>query len=259
MPCQKIWNLKFNQFSILVQIRSYMVYIHSDSERKLPQNFDAACALYGAIESALDVRLTTIEEVAMGKFDTLIKKHLFVGSVEFMLTVFTRVGLTVPPLNYLMDTYVQTTIADIRKSVERGQTWFVKPLHTKLFTGMVFNDATISQLSSYPDDVQILIAKPFESSILNETRCYVNNGRIIDARNYAGDFRISPDWNWIDTYLVSLNQTPSAFSIDVGVLENGRNVIIEYNDMWAIGNYGLENTEYFRLLSDRYFEIMTTM
>lgn len=233
-----------------------MVYIHADSERKLPQNFDAACALYGAIESVQDVRLTTMDEVALGKFDSLIKKQLFVGSVEFMLTVFARVGLTIPPLNYLMDTYTQTTIADVRKRLGNGETWFVKPLHTKLFTGMVCNAATIVQLSSYPDDVPVLIAEPFENRIVNETRCYVNNGRMIDARNYAGDFRISPNWHWVDTHLKSLNQAPSAFTIDVGVLENGRNVVIEYNDMWAIGNYGLENTEYFRLLSERYFEIM---
>jgi hypothetical protein len=34
------------------------------------------------------------------------------------------------------------------------------------------------------------------------------------------------------------------------------NVIIEYNDMWAIGNYGMPNDLYLQLLKDRYFEIV---
>ncbi len=62
-----------------------MVYIQSDNDRKLPHHFDAACALFGAIDSGVDYRLTTFEEVQSGKFDSLIKKNLFVGSTEFML------------------------------------------------------------------------------------------------------------------------------------------------------------------------------
>lgn len=37
--------------------------------------------------------LTSFEEVQSGKFDMLIHKKLFVGSVEFMREVFKRVGI----------------------------------------------------------------------------------------------------------------------------------------------------------------------
>jgi len=40
------------------------------------------------------------------------------------------------------------------------------------------------------------------------------------------------------------------------MLENGEVVVIEYNDMWAIGNYGIDNSTYFHLLRKRYFEII---
>lgn len=46
---------------------------------------------------------------------------------------------------------------------------------------------------------------------------------------------------------------PIAYTIDIGILESGENVVIEYNDMWAIGNYGIPNDLYLRLLKDRYF------
>lgn len=70
-----------------------MIYIQSDTERKLPYHFDSACALYGAMDSALSYRLTSMEEVKSGKFDNLIKTNLFVGSTDFMREVFSRVGL----------------------------------------------------------------------------------------------------------------------------------------------------------------------
>jgi hypothetical protein len=35
-----------------------------------------------------------------------------------------------------------------------------------------------------------------------------------------------------------------------------KNVIIEFNDMYAIGNYGVPNDLYVRMLRTRYFEII---
>lgn len=71
-----------------------MIYIQSNSEKNLPHHFDAACAMYGAIESGCDFKLVSYEEVKSGKFDSLIRSRLFVGSVEFMNEVFSRIGLS---------------------------------------------------------------------------------------------------------------------------------------------------------------------
>jgi hypothetical protein len=43
----------------------------------------------------------------------------------------------------------------------------------------------------------------------------------------------------------------------VGILEwQKEHVVIEYNDMWGIGNYGVPNDLYVRMLKERYFDIM---
>jgi hypothetical protein len=49
---------------------------------------------------------------------------------------------------------------------------------------------------------------------------------------------------------------PSAYTIDIGILDGGENVVVEFNDMWAIGNYGVDNSIYLRMLRRRYFEIV---
>lgn len=235
-----------------------MVYIHSDTDRKLPHNFDAACALYGALEQGEDIRLTTYDEVASGKFDLLLEKKLFVGSVDFMTEVFKRAGKSVATLNNPYQQSTITSIKDARKEVESGQPLFIKPLQTKLFTGMVFTKADLSQISKYPADTEVIISKPFTAPILSEWRCYVHNQKIVDSRNYAGDFRVVPDFALADQQVAVLDEYPVAYTFDVGILENGEQVVIELNDMWAIGNYGIENPIYYQLLFDRYIEIMST-
>jgi hypothetical protein len=49
---------------------------------------------------------------------------------------------------------------------------------------------------------------------------------------------------------------PSSYTIDIGILEDKTNVVVEFNDMWAIGNYGVPNNIYLRMLRTRYFEII---
>ena len=233
-----------------------MIYIQSDSERKLPHNFDAACVLYGAIENAEDVRLTSIDEILSGKFDSLIRNRLMAGSVDFMQAVFNRAGIIVPSIHTLNQNYTETSLSEVRSKIQSGEEWFIKPLSAKLFTGMVFNATTISQLKASADDMKVLISKPFESRILNEVRCYVHNNVIVDARNYAGDFRITHDWSWADRMVKDMKDAPIAYTMDIAAFENGENTIVEFNDMWAIGNYGIDNSTYFQLLKARYFEIM---
>lgn len=96
----------------------------------------------------------------------------------------------------------------------------------------------------------------------SEWRVYVHNHAMIDSRNYSGDFTDKPDY-FKTANIISKNKKlkfPVSYTIDIGILqdsnEEGENVVIEYNDMWAIGNYGMPNDLYLQLLKDRYFEIV---
>lgn len=101
--------------------------------------------------------------------------------------------------------------------------------------------------------------KPFESPIVSEWRIYVLNDRIEDSRNYSGEFTISPNYEYVMTVINNnRGKFPCAYTIDIGILDNSETVVVEYNDMWAIGNYGVPNDIYLRMLKDRYFEIIST-
>jgi len=235
-----------------------MIYIQSNKEKTLPHHFDCACALYGAIENAIDYKLITFEEVQSGKFDNLIKTRCFVGSVEFMREVFKKIGIENPrvPLNSNR-THFAYTIKEIRERISKGEIWFVKPYEIKHFTGLVVDEISISCLKDLPEELIVMAYEPFESKILTEYRVYVHNNKISDIRVYSGDPFVMLPEVYVQNVINNFKSTfPCAYTIDVGLLQSGQCVVVEFNDMWAIGNYGMENDLYVRLLRDRYFEII---
>jgi len=235
------------------------VYIQANNNN-LPHHFDAACALYGAIDLGLDYKLITYDWL-----DTinpeLFRNNLFVGSVEFMRKIFDKLGKSprVPDNSNREEEFIK--LSEVKTRIENGETLFVKPKQIKLFTGMVVNKQFIFSLNPYPDDTDVIVSKPFESEIVSEWRCYVRKNiigdPIVDIRCYSGDPFVIPKKEFIlELFNQNILKYPKAYTIDVAILENGENTVVEYNDMWAIGNYGIENGKYVSLLKERYFEII---
>jgi hypothetical protein len=235
-----------------------MVYIQSNSQRTLPHHADCAMALYGAIDCGLDYRLTSFEEVESGKFDTLIRKHPFIGSVEFMRLVFSRIGITDVKLPQNSNRSHQIlTLGEVKSRVSCGEKLFIKPLEIKLFTGFVLDNSIYNSITGIPDDTQVLVYEPFASQIVAEWRTYIFENKIEDIKNYSGDLFVVPNKKFIEELIQKNRSTfPNAYVIDIGILQGGDNVVIEYNDAWAIGNYGMPNDTYFRFLKNRYFDII---
>lgn len=242
-----------------------MIYIQSNTERTLPHHFDCACALYGAEDSAMDYRLTSFEEVTSGKFDNTIKNNLFVGSVEFMREVFKRVDIhdVRVPKNSNRNHEV-LTLKEAHEFVSGGTKLFIKPVEIKLFTGLILDGCKYSCLENLPDDTKVMAYAPFVNEIISESRVYVHNHKVVDVRNYSGNVFIYPDKTFCnDIARLNRNTFPKSYTMDVAVMEDtdvfGESYyyeIVEYNDMWAIGNYGIPNDIYIRMLKDRYFEIV---
>lgn len=228
-----------------------MIYIQSKDN--IPHHFDAACALYGCEESGLNYKLISFDDIS--KFKNLIKNNLFVGSVEFMKEVFKNVGIenVRVPRNSNRE-YTKMTVSE---AIELSKTKkiFIKPFDIKLFTGFVMEGFVYSCLNKIENEA-VMVYDVFKSDIISEWRLYIHKNKIVDSRNYSGDFMIYPNHEYILSVIKENHDFPIAYTIDIGILENGNNVVIEFNDMWSIGNYGIPNDLYIKLLRDRYFEIM---
>ena len=60
----------------------------------------------------------------------------------------------------------------------------------------------------------------------------------------------------IDNMIKDFTDCPSAFSLDVGLTDDGRTLLVEVNDYWALGSYGLEGKDYALLCARRMREIL---
>lgn len=234
-----------------------MIYLQSDDNKEMPHHFDVACAQFGAIDNAIPYKYVTYDEIASGKFDNLIRTNLFVGSVEFLREVFSRINKTPRvPINSNRNEKIMT-LESAKRRAENGEVIFIKPYELKLFTGFVLDKDFISSLNPYPDDTKVIVSEPFKYEIVSEWRVYIHMNRIFDSRNYSGDLFQIPSESYINELIDMYKDSfPTAYTIDIGILENGENVVVEFNDMWAIGNYGMDNSDYLRLLKQRYFEIV---
>jgi len=252
-----------------------MIYIQSNDAQTLPHHGDAASALYGAMDLGLDYKLISynnikwddnVEFYGGGKGpefkinSQILKTNIFIGSTEFMQAVWKVAGKNPKlPMNSNRE-HVDLTLEQVRKDIEKGIVWFVKPYQNKLFSGLVVDKYSISSLREFKDDLHVMGYKPLPP-ILAEWRIYIHNNKIVDIKNYSGNFKLEPNWTYIESELKkqnALHYFPCAYTMDIGKYGSliDHWTIIEFNDFWAIGNYGIPNDLYVRMLRDRYFEII---
>jgi hypothetical protein len=145
-------------------------------------------------------------------------------------------------------------LGDIRNRNTEGV--FVKPVVQKLFTGFVcqgtYDDRI--RLAPYPEDEDVFVSEvvPFVS----EYRCYVLRDAILSACHYKGDWSKVPNRETVELAVAAYTEAPVAYTQDFGVTADGRTLLIEVNDGFAVGNYGLSSTLYAQLLEARWQELV---
>ena len=143
-----------------------------------------------------------------------------------------------------------------------GKSLFVKPVETKLFDGIVVQDeSSLNYFKRMCGGIDNLcIVSSVISDIRSEFRCFVHNHELVDCRNYKGDFKILPDFYYIEDIISEVSEienAPIAYTVDVMIDDIGQTEIIEFNDFWCIGNYGLDSETYALMLKDRWNQIFS--
>jgi|LSQX01.2.fsa_nt_gb hypothetical protein len=79
------------------------------------------------------------------------------------------------------------------------------------------------------------------ANIVAEFRIFIFNKRVVDIRRYSGCFFKVPDINFVKNCIDTFVSAPIAYTLDVGILENGKNVVIECHDFFSCGLYGFDD------------------
>jgi hypothetical protein len=184
----------------------------------------------------------------------------FIGDVQAALR---KIGCPLPPsIDYpeeLQGFYGRKiwtgTLEDIQdRGLHSGV--FVKPRgYQKLFTGLLWRGTPAHRLhlAPYPKDTPVFFSELRE--FVSEYRCFVLEGQILDVRRYKGDWSVAPSRKVVEA-CVAAYRPYRAYCIDFGVLADGLGtVVVEVNDSFAMGCYGLYPRAYASMIEARWEEM----
>ena len=214
----------------------------------------------GAVNKGHDVKLLSLSAASLQQSKLKEERPMPIGSVGYMEYFFDLYGVEKPLPLHCTSNLMQDKYQVYESKYDIPYPSFIKPhLDVKKFTGFVAKSA--KALDLYPElgdwDGPYFVRGPFKSPIISEWRVFVHKGKVVNCSYYNGTNPTAfPDKLDI-TYLVhSYKNSPVAYTIDVAVLESGDTILVELNDMWAIGPYGCDSEEYFEMLKDRWNEII---
>ncbi|HEU4329397.1 MAG TPA: ATP-grasp domain-containing protein [Roseiflexaceae bacterium] len=160
------------------------------------------------------------------------------------------------PLRHLLGRAVWTST--INAVAAQPEQWpvFVKPHNdSKKFTGVLVRSTRDLMGCGDPDeDTPVWCSEPVQ--LRREWRCFVRYGAILDLRPYRGDWRAHYDPQVIEAAVAAWADQPRGCALDFGLDARGRTLLIEANDGFALGAYGLASHSYARLLSARWTELV---
>lgn len=134
---------------------------------------------------------------------------------------------------------------------------FIKPKDKlKKFTGFVLKSRDDWFLTDGAGDgTTILCSEPVK--FVSEYRIPVINGTVMDYCHYDGNSAMV-DKNEVQKMVMDYTDAPSAYCLDVGVLDTGETALIEINDAFACGSYTMSPETYGNLLTTRWNELKLT-
>lgn len=236
------------------------VFIQNDGNGRIA-NINFSIAFHGFDALGWEViHVSAIEEV----IKKITREDLFVGFVEPTRRILDRLAtIELPELSYPNE-LTEFLGRRIWKSSyhqlvkDEGANIFIKPANdNKLFTGrLVRGMKDLIDIGHQENDIEIWCSEPIR--FISEARCFVRYGEILDVRKYKGTWKADLDYSIIEEALDKYENQPAGFAMDFGKTNDGRTVLVEVNDGYSLGAYGLFPTEYCKLLSARWSQIMGT-
>jgi ATP-grasp domain, R2K clade family 2 len=93
-------------------------------------------------------------------------------------------------------------------------------------------------------------------TLVSEHRCFVSRRKIASLRHYKGDPLVFPEVDTVRRAVMAYTDAPAACTLDFGVLDSGKTVLVEVNDGFAFGAYGLDPLRHAVMLEDRWCEMV---
>ncbi len=235
------------------------VYIQADNKGR-PYNINTFSAMLGFEQMGFE----TILFSSLNELDTVSEENIVVGGVGRVKAFLEQRDIVIEDIDYpeqLTRFYgrkIWSTTTQELLSQHYEESVFVKPKLGKQFNGFIYRSEQdlIGRITAN-QNVEIYCSEVL--NIKEEWRCFVRNGEILDIRRYAGGLGHCYDIKSVRQMAVQYSDSPKGYALDIGVTDQGKTVIIEINDGYSLGSYGLDSLLYAKLLSARWAEITDTV
>lgn len=192
------------------------------------------------------------------------KETLVHGWVKTVHSAFKKLGVTIPnaidyptQLDKFLDRNIyRKSIGEVHSDfIKNEKPIFIKPLKHKLFTGHTIERFSDLAETSYVDKEEVVYC----SDVINfiaEWRCFINDGTLVGMKQYYGDIWTLPDKNRILQMIREYKDSPIAYSLDVGLTDDRKTLLVEVNDCYSLGDYGLNPRIYTEMVMARWQQIV---
>ena len=242
-----------------------------DNEMKIeiPHSVNIANAMYGFRELGAEIiPYHKIDEI----YDRVNREDIVLDYIDQCNSIFSKFGIepSIPDYPKVMDKFLgrkvwKDTINSISRSEEKWSAgYFVKPVRSKAFTGKIIS--SISDLvgcGNCYENYEVLVSEPLD--ICAEWRCFITYDRIVDVRPYGvlldpkrKSYMYHYDAKVLEAMLESFNkweERPAACSMDICVTKDNKTLLVELNDAYSLGCYGLAGIYYAKLISARWSQL----
>ena len=242
----------------------------NDMQWDIPHSVNIATAMMGFRElGATLVPYHTIDEI----YDAVSADDIVLDYIQQCGEIFAKFGVypSIPDYPAVMKPFLGRKIwKDTMNHIASDETlWsagnFVKPVESKVFTGKCIHSiADLVGCGNSEADVEVFVSEPLD--IVAEWRGFIRYDTLIDVRSYGSiaylayeGYRYHYDMATLDAMMAAFRQwdaRPAACSLDICVTKEGRTLLVEMNDVYALGCYGLPALLYARLISARWSELL---
>ena len=225
----------------------------------LPYNMNTFSAMLGFQQMGIEtVLFSDKQELSSAEVSDIV-----VGGVGRVKQFLEERGIVVNDIDYpdILSAYfgrkIWETESDTFLAEKNSFPLFIKPKQGKLFTGFICNnESDIAGRFSPKESISVYCSEV--KNIITEWRCFVRYGKILDIRRYKGELGKIYSLKTVRDMVQAYIDAPAAYSLDIGLTENNETIIVEVNDGYSLGSYGLDPLLYAKLLSARWAELTGT-
>lgn len=252
-----------------------------------------AHAVFGFKEMGAEIiKYEKIDEI----YDWVTPDDIVLDYIDQCNTIFNKFGVTPNILNYpeqLKEFLGRKIWTDTINSISCDENkwsagYFVKPFKEKAFTGKIISSiADLIGCGNHSENYKVYVSEPVD--VKAEWRCFIYYNKIIDIRPYGANIITGNNESWkyhydyrivenmLDKFL-EWEDRPVGCSMDIGVIDKStysvaidnldsknnrvlknpdyKTILIEFNDAYALGNYGLNTIAYAKLISARWSQLL---